>query len=257
MIYLFDESFEGLLSAVFDCFEYKHAVSGLMPLRLAQHSLFDTTHTVNTDPQKSERVWKGIALKLEEQHQRILYCAFLSEHTEVYAALFRVLVRIFRGEATLLQNYGDEDALLIAQTARKVEREKHRMKAFVRFKKSKDGMFFCTIAPDFNVLVLVVSFFRNRYADQPWLIYDERRKYGMYYDTHTVQHVTLMPEEQQALSTAHHEPAQLDDKEALYATLWKDYFKSTNIEARRNLKLHIQHVPRRYWRYLTEKDPRS
>jgi len=254
MIYLFDESFEGLLCAVFDCFEYRHNVFALIPAGQAQHSLFDVTHTVHTDAHKSDRVWKGIAQKLDEQWQRVLYCAFLSDITEVHAALFRVLVRIFRGEQTLLQNYGDADVLLIAQTARKVEREKHRMKAFIRFEKSRDGMFSCKIAPDFNVLVLIVSFFRNRYADQRWLIYDEHRKYGMYYDTHAVQQVTLMPEEQHALDTVHNNPVQLDDKEALYAALWKDYFRSTNIEARKNLKLHIQHVPRRYWRYLTEKD---
>ncbi len=45
----------------------------------------------------------------------------------------------------------------------------------------------------------------------------------------------------------------LDEQEKLYATLWKDYFKNTNIKERKNLKLHIQHVPKRYWRYLTEK----
>ncbi|MGK4566274.1 DUF4130 domain-containing protein [Flavobacterium sp. 3HN19-14] len=45
----------------------------------------------------------------------------------------------------------------------------------------------------------------------------------------------------------------LRDKEGLYALLWNDYFKSTNIPARKNMKLHLQHVPKRYWKYLTEK----
>ncbi|RZL34744.1 MAG: DUF4130 domain-containing protein, partial [Pedobacter sp.] len=47
--------------------------------------------------------------------------------------------------------------------------------------------------------------------------------------------------------------AQLNEKEELYTHLWKDYFKSTNIESRKNTKLHVQHVPKRYWKYLTEK----
>ena len=46
----------------------------------------------------------------------------------------------------------------------------------------------------------------------------------------------------------------LDAQEALYDQLWKDYFKSTNIVERRNIKLHLQHVPKRYWKYLTEKN---
>lgn len=31
------------------------------------------------------------------------------------------------------------------------------------------------------------------------------------------------------------------------------HFKSTNITERKNTKLHVQHIPKRYWRYLTEK----
>jgi len=38
-----------------------------------------------------------------------------------------------------------------------------------------------------------------------------------------------------------------------YQTLWNDYFKSTNIASRINPKLHTQHVPKRYWKYLSEK----
>jgi hypothetical protein len=46
---------------------------------------------------------------------------------------------------------------------------------------------------------------------------------------------------------------ELDDEEVLYDQLWKDYFKSVNIQARQNMKLHIQYVPKRYWRYMNEK----
>ena len=45
------------------------------------------------------------------------------------------------------------------------------------------------------------------------------------------------------------------DIEAKWYQHWldKNYFKSTNIVARKNTKLHTQHVPKRYWKYLTEK----
>jgi probable DNA metabolism protein len=44
-----------------------------------------------------------------------------------------------------------------------------------------------------------------------------------------------------------------DEKEELYQHLWQQYFKSVNIVSRKNTKLHIQHMPKRYWKYLTEK----
>jgi len=251
MIYLFDKSFEGLLSAVFDRFEYRHDVSRLLPEDQAQQALFEAPHIVHSDAVKAGRVWKGIKKKADSDWQRMIYCAYLSESPEVHHTIFMVLVQLFAGQVSL-QNYGAADVLLLSQTARKVEREKHRMKAFIRFEKSEDGMFFARIKPDFNVLPLIISFFKSRYADQPWMIYDLKRKYGVLYDTEQVHQISRLPEDISG-NTLPDKPLQMDESETLYATLWRDYFKSTNIEARKNPKLHRQHVPKRYWHLLTEK----
>jgi probable DNA metabolism protein len=161
---------------------------------------------------------------------------------------------IFKTDATVLDNFGDAHVLYFAQTLKKVSRERHRMKAFVRFNKNSDGLFTCMIEPDFNVLPLITDFFKNRYADQSWLIYDLKRKYGMYYNKTTVQEVTLDSQEKSALST-HTQSITLDEKDEHFQRLWQQYFHSTNIPARRNMKLHLQYVPRRYWKYLPEKQP--
>jgi probable DNA metabolism protein len=47
----------------------------------------------------------------------------------------------------------------------------------------------------------------------------------------------------------------LAENEVQYQRLWKRYFKAITIRERINPKLHRQHLPRRYWKYLTEKDP--
>jgi probable DNA metabolism protein len=123
----------------------------------------------------------------------------------------------------------------------------------VRFVQLGDGTYFATIDPDFNVLPLITPHFTDRYADQVWIIYDTRRKYGMHYDSRTVQEVRFqfLPDTTDALLAEGVQAAQED----LYQRLWQTYFKSVNIPARRNLKLHRQHVPVRYWKYLTEKRP--
>src|SRR3546814_9831913 len=41
--------------------------------------------------------------------------------------------------------------------------------------KLKDGLYFSTVAPDFNVLPLITKHFRDRYSDQNWLRSEERR----------------------------------------------------------------------------------
>ena len=113
-------------------------------------------------------------------------------------------------------------------------------------------MFHAVIEPDFNVLPLITDFFRKRYADQAWLIYDSKRKYGVLYDLQQLSEVYLTPQQQNSIAKTE-DIISFDESEEKYQTLWKQYFKSTNIEARKNMKLHLQHVPKRYWKYLVEK----
>jgi probable DNA metabolism protein len=137
----------------------------------------------------------------------------------------------------------------VSEIVRMVRREKHRMEAFIRFQKLKDETFYAAIDPDFNVLPLLIRHFKNRYADQQWIIYDIRRKYGVHYNLHDTQYISLNFSDVKATNVI---TAYTAD-EGLYQDLWKNYFKSVNIPARKNTKLHLMHVPRRYWRHLTEK----
>jgi probable DNA metabolism protein len=112
-------------------------------------------------------------------------------------------------------------------------------------------LYYAVIAPDFNVLPLITEHFGNRYADQRWLIFDAQRQFGAYYDLSEVEFVDFIPNEH--MSGGLPLPDALDETETKYSTLWNDYFRSTNIASRKNTKLHVQHVPKRYWKYLTEK----
>ena len=79
---------------------------------------------------------------------------------------------------------------------------------------------------------------------------------GLYYDLHDVHQVqmdALAIDSQIMIGHSQDFSVELDDEEALYDQLWKDYFRSVNIEARKNMKLHIQYVPKHYWRYMNEK----
>ena len=124
------------------------------------------------------------------------------------------------------------------------------MEAFVRFQLTKDGLYYATIQPDFNVLPLLINHFEKRYADQRWMIYDMQRKYGIYYDLQTTSFVEMIFSEENKNNNLAHV---MVEEESLYQQLWQQYFDSVNIKARKNMKLHIQHMPRRYWKFLPEK----
>ncbi len=253
MHYIFDGTYAGYLTCVFEAFERKEFDVQLATNPVLQVSFFDVnTRDIITDSDKVARVQKGLQKRIGVPKSKEFYQAFLSEDVQVWNACFRLLLAIFKGRDDLLQNYGDEDVLLFSKTLKKVSRERHRMKAFVRFQKSADGLFFAIVEPDFNVLPLIISFFKNRYADQAWIIFDVKRKYGIHYDKVSVSEIRLTETEKGDLMEAT-TVIDLDDKDEYFKNLWLQYFKSTNIASRKNMKLHLQHVPKRYWRYLPEK----
>ena len=248
---IYDGSFEGMLCAVFDVYEYKFTEVHICTREHFNGNVFEKVHHTNFDAAHAERVLRGLEKKLSHDAVQQLYRAFLSEVEGIENVLLQYMQYVFSSAVSVEKDYSHSAVISIVQTAKKVWREKHRMEAFVRFQKTADNLYYAVIEPDYNVLPLIAHHFQTRYADQQWLIYDTKRKQGLYYNLETVEAVTLQFSEkvQQGKEVA----AVYDEQETMYQQLWQQYFKSVNIAARKNTKLHIQHMPRRYWRYLTEK----
>ena len=250
---IYDGTFDGFLSAVFYVFEHKLITLTIQNEFVMQQGLFSDVEKITTEEVKANRVWKGIKSKLSAKGSYQLYYAFLSEQIGVETLLLDYIQYAFSKVHNVDKDYSHPSILKIAQIAKSVGREKHRMEAFVRFRLTKDDIYFANIEPDFNVLPLIEKHFKRRYADQKWVIYDIKRGYGLFYDLEKVELINMdFPENFNFTKT---DDSFFAEQEFEFQKLWQDYFKATNIESRKNLKLHIRHVPKRYWKYLSEKQP--
>ncbi|RMZ57959.1 DNA metabolism protein [Chryseobacterium nematophagum] len=247
---LYDGSFDGLLTAIFEVFEYRFKdVEIVNRERFHQENIFAEIHEIITQNNKAERVLATLEQNIGKSGIHQLLKVFLSENLQMESLILSAVKQSIKyPKNNILQNFADNDILKISKICKSVDRERHRMTAFVRFEKMQDGVFFAKIEPDFNVIPLIRKHFKDRYQDQKWMIYDIRRNYGVLYDLKTCEF--FFPEEKLDLNTYQQ---QFHDEEKRYQKLWQRYFTHTNIIERKNLKLHIQHVPRRYWKYLTEK----
>lgn len=248
---IYDGSFEGWLSSVFDIYEYRFCEVQVYKEATWQQSIFATEHHVHTSETKAARVWNGLLKRLSSAATAQMYRCWLSELPGMDNTLLSYARYAFGSPVSIEKDISHPAVLTVTDVAKKVYREKHRMEAFVRFQLTEDGLYFAIIEPDYNVLPLILQHFKDRYADQRWMIYDARRKHGIYYDLEKAQQVQLSFEENH--NSGKDVSAIYDEQEALYQHLWQRYFQSINISARKNMKLHIQHMPRRYWKYLTEK----
>lgn len=250
---VYDESFEGFLTAIFDIYEYKFSSVSIVRHSQFQKNIFGTEHIVEPNQTKADRVWKGLQQRLSSRALTQLYRTFLSEINQTEDILLSYVQYAFSSKTSIEYDYSNPAVLYVTQTAIKVGREKHRMEAFVRFQLTKDQLYYATIQPDYDVLPLVSKHFSDRYADQRWLIYDVQRKYGIYYDLKMVDTIEMSFSEE--TENGKNITGILDEGEEIYQQLWQQYFNSVNIAARKNMKLHIRHMPKRYWKYLVEKKP--
>ena len=247
---VYDGSFEGLFTAIFEVYEYRYKeVEIVAKNRFFQENIFAEIHEVITQTEKSDRVLNKLEENIGKSGINELIKVFLYEGEDLeHLILSAVRQSLSNPGINILQNYADDDILRISKISKSINRERHRMNAFVRFEKMKDEVYFAKIDPDFNVLPLIRNHFKNRYQDQKWMIYDLRRHYGILYDLETCDF--FYPEEKLDMSRYQEK---FHDDESNYQKLWQRYFTKTNIVERKNLKLHIQHVPKRYWKYLIEK----
>lgn len=251
-VFIYDKTFEGLLTAVFDAYVRRSFPDALRregePLPL----FCEETVTICSDSEKADRVWKGLEKKLSPTSLSMLAVAWLSELAEIDMLLFRYIRKAIDQPRSIELNFGDPDVMELAKVGKKVSNERLRILQFLRFQKASDGTFFAAVEPLYNVLPLLIPHLKDRFGDQIWLIYDLKRAYGYYYNLSEAAEVRFEHQEAHLLSGFLSESI-MDKDEKLFQQMWKTYFKSIAIKERLNPKLHRQHMPVRFWKYMTEK----
>lgn len=252
-IFIYDHTFDGLLTCLFEAYNRK-VFPDLLCIEGEPLPLFyDETISIVTDKEKYNRVWKGLQKKLSATALTNLTYGWLSELPDIDQLLFRYMKKVFDAPTSIETNFADTDVLELSKVWKKMNNERHRLLQFVRFQKASDGTFFAPVEPLYNVLPLTIPHFKDRFADQPWLIYDIKRKYGFYYDKKTVEEITFSDDLQTHLTTGILNKELMDKDEQLFQELWKTYFNAICIKERLNPRKHKQDMPVRYWKLLTEK----
>lgn len=249
--YLYDGTFMGLLTAIFHAFSRKENPDAIIRPN-GQRLLFAKSFTVETEESLSVRVWSGIERVGGNQTCEQLYHAFLSLSHDVELLILDYIQELFFKKKPIMTDLGNSTVLKIHKLDRKVLREAQRSIMFIRFERSADGTYFAPFAPKYDVLPLVIGHFKHRFADQHWVIYDTQRDYGFHYDCIMTEQITIENPTFSRESGKLREGLEFSDEDH-YQQLWREYFKSIAISERKNPTLQRNFMPKRFWKYLTEK----
>ncbi|MDF2674977.1 MAG: hypothetical protein K0R09_3245, partial [Clostridiales bacterium] len=229
--FIYDGSFEGLLTCVYEAY-YKHVnPDRIIPGEMPQLDMLDESIYISTDEEKASKVYASILEKISSDALDNMYYAFLSELEASGKIIFEYL-KLGWKIGSKVDMYLSEDIVLnLHKISKKVGSERHRMLGLIRFSQCRDGIYYSQIEPDHNILQLLAPHFANRMADQNWIIHDIKRNIAAIYN---MKGWILTELELNALPEMSHE-------EDFYQSLWKQYFKSIAITTRFNPKLQVQH----------------
>jgi DNA polymerase len=161
-------------------------------------------------------------------------------HAGRWELLYRLLWRITGGERQLLEVASDPDVHRATQMQKAVRRDAHKMKAFVRFRKTGVGeqeRYVAWHQPDHYVVGLTAPFFAERFDVMRWAILTPDE--SVLWDGKDLQFGPGCPRSQ----------APSDDEMEAY---WKTYYASIFNPARVKLGAMRAEMPRKHWSTMPE-----
>lgn len=258
MDYLYDGSFEGLLTCIYYHY-YREAATGIYPVQGYQPSLLHPSCIVAADPSCADRVSRGIREKISSFALRLVYYAALSSFAGKENLILDYLRLGFRLGSKIDCLHTHPQVRPVHKLARLVGGEVHRLLGLLRFS-DKGGYLYAPCSPDHAVLELLADHFADRLAAEHWMIHDTKRSLAVIY-TGRINPAELppaapggraFPERRWYLADLAQKPGAALPEDGWYQELWKLYFRNISIATRYNPRLQARFIPRRYRPHLTE-----
>lgn len=241
--YIYDGSFDGLLTAIYEAYYRKEIPDEILSEDSPQQSFLVEKVRIETDEEKSRKVYASMEEKISEYALKNCFYVFLSEREDRGTIIYKYLRLGWKIGNNVDQHLSDNRVLTVHKIRQQVSKEVHRMLGFVRFSQLNNGVYYSQIEPDNDIIGLMASHFAERMSGEYWIIHDVKRGIGVMYNKKQwiIRDLNVVEE------------INFTDEEEDYQRLWKEYFKSIAIKNKINPRLQKQHMPTRYWKHLVEK----
>ncbi len=248
--YVYDGSFLGFLTCVFESYRLRSDPEEITAEKRLEQILFAEDVAVQTDEEKADRVFQGL-LKISPVVPHDVYYAYLTEIKGIERHILQFIRKTIEAKKSIAGNVSDEDIRLTMKAAQGAGGESHMFKGLLRFTELADGTLYGPFEPDYNVVPLLSSHFKHRLRGKIWLIHDTRRNCAAYFDGNDIAFYENI--EAPIQDAVQGKETVVADNENTVRELWRGYFHSIAIKERLNPALQRSIMPKKYWKYLTEK----
>lgn len=261
-IFLCEDSPEGIFTGVYDAWASRYGHKNIH-LKIQQprgsydnYELFSTYITVTPSREKSDKVMHTLKQRLGEEVRTAIYEAAVCDgrplnrrcQMDKADAIYRsiVLGLSLPDGSRLLDYLGEPYVQQVFTLARSSENEVHHLLGFLRFQELKNGVLLARIHPKNDILLLLAEHFSDRLPQENFIIYD---------GTHQKAALHKRGSTYLLADASDINPSFLEDYSAMeleYQRLWKGFFESIGIEARKNQNLQNQNILKRFQKDVVE-----
>lgn len=242
LVYLYDETFEGFLSVVFDCYKNKSIPSDIKSKYTYSINFLEQSLEIETSLEKATRVYNGL-INLAS-YQTLYYCftAFLNSASDKEINIFKYIIHALEVSDKVNSMLTVPYVLYVQKLSKNTLFEAHRLKGLLRFMSIENNIYYASIHPDNQILELLAKHFIKRLPTEKFIIHDKKRNLALLYNTNSYTIVDASTLQLPALS----------EEELHYQKLWKTFFNTITIKERKNPRLQMQFMPKKYWVDLVE-----
>lgn len=237
---LYDGSFEGFLSLVYEVYHKKLRVNEIYTLSSDSLLSFDAQEII-TNQTHAKKVLESLHVKFLKEHYELIVNTFLCDCYHLEKELLEFIILGFKDQKNL-KNINIQSIFRLHELQKEYFRLVHRMYGFVRFEELEDKTLYAKIETKFNVLPFLGRHFHKRLSTCNFIIHDIKRNLAF----------VKSNKDAQIRSVASFEAPTLSQEEEHFKRLWKVFFESVAIKERENKKLQQNFVPLLYRTYMSE-----
>lgn len=245
--YFFDGTKNGLLTCIFESF-YDRRIPDDVTTECVQCGLLDEIVTIKTDNEKAERVYKCLNNCKTKYLVSDFNLTFRSGEKSRFKVLLDYLnVAISNKNIDVSKAFALPEIQAFTDLKNRIYTETHRFKGFLRFMETEKGFYYACYEPDNDITELLVPHFTAR-LQSPFIIHDIKRNILALCDG---KRYKILNGGDNGVTVF------MSESEEIFLDLWQQYYKSINIEERKNLRQMRNYMPERYWKNLSEKQEKT
>ena len=239
MIYYYDGSFDGLFTVIFE----KYQEIGKCEIKTKTDQVnFLESEMIETDLVKAQRVLTGVRENIGEDFFENAFKVFKSNHPSKEEVL-AITIKSCLIYGNVYLSSPKKAAVTFRSIVKNFNHETHAYKGFTRFREIQDSYLFAEIAPENDVLLHITQHFLKRMPAEKFIIFDKNRQKASLCEFGKYEEVEILEMN-----------AEDSDKEAIFKDAWRGFYEAIGIDERKNEKLMQANMPKKYWKYLPEKN---